>query len=284
MSSIFTIAALTFREAARRRILLAGFVLGVIFLVIYGLGVHYIIQEALVDAPKAGRTLLSSQLSNFFLIAGLYVVNTLTGMMVVLTSVDTLSGEISSGLMHTIISKPLRRWEVVMGKWLGFVGLFTLYLLLMGGGAMGLVYAQSGYISPNPLAGLALMWLNAAILLSVSLLGGAIFSTLANGVLVFGLFGVAFIGGWIEQIGSFIPNAASSQTAVNIGVVTSLLMPVDALWRRASYEIQSGVMSAMGFGPFTAGSHPSNVMLVYAGLYLVVVLGLAMVKFSRRDI
>src|SRR4030042_3483652 len=114
-------------------------------------------------------------------------------MMTVLTSLDTLSGEIGSGTSHAPVSKPIRRWEVVLGKWLGFAGMLTLYLLLMGGGVMGFIYLRSGYMAPNPWSALALMWLNSLTLLSVSLLGGAILSTLANGVMVFGLYGVAFI-------------------------------------------------------------------------------------------
>jgi hypothetical protein len=51
--------------------------------------------------------------------------------------------------------------------------------------------------------------------------GGALFSTLTNGGMVFGLFSVAFIGGWIEQFGAFLSN----QTAINIGIIASLLPP-----------------------------------------------------------
>ena len=282
--NLHIIAALTFREAARRRILLAALVLGIVFLVIYGLGAHFILQESTSSVSEARRALLNSQISNFLLMAGLYVVNMLTGMMVVLTSVDTLSGEIASGVMHTVLSKPMRRWEIVIGKWLGFMFMFTLYLLLMGGGVIVIVYLQSSYMAPHPANALALMWLNAAILLSVSLLGGTSLSTLANGVLVFGLFGVSFIGGWIEQIGSFIPDMTTNQTALNIGVITSLILPVDALWRRAAYELQSGVMAAVGFTPFTARAYPSSLMLVYAGLYLLVIVIIAIYRFSKRDV
>ena len=84
-----------------------------------------------------------NQISNFLLMAGMYVVNFLTAMMTVLTSVDTLSGEISSGTIHTLVSKPVRRWEIVLGKWLGFAGMLTLYLLLMAGGVMLIVYLRS---------------------------------------------------------------------------------------------------------------------------------------------
>jgi ABC-type transport system involved in multi-copper enzyme maturation permease subunit len=275
----FVIARLTFREAGRRKILLAAFVLGLIYLVIYGVGFFFVNQETTRSQIGPGLMELN-QIRNFLFMAGLYVVNFLTVMMAVLTSVDTLSGEIATGTVHTLVSKPVQRWEIVFGKWLGFAGMLTLYLLLMAGGTIGLVYVISGYIAPNVLSGLGLMWMNAVLLLGVSLAGGAVLSTLANGVLVFGMFGIAFIGGWIEQIGSFIQN----QTAVNVGIISSLIIPSEALWKRAAFEMQSPLVSALGFSPFTAASMPSQIMVLYGLIYGVLALLLAIRLFTRRDL
>jgi hypothetical protein len=158
--------------------------------------------------------------------------------------------------------------------------MLSLYLLLMAGGTIALVYFNSGYLAPNVLQGLALLWMNAVLLLGISLAGGAILSTLANGVLVFGLFGIAFVGGWIEQIGSYINN----QTAVNVGIISSLLIPSEALWKRAAFEMQSPLVSALGFSPFTAASMPSQIMVVYGMVYALAALLLAIRLFDRRDL
>jgi ABC-type transport system involved in multi-copper enzyme maturation permease subunit len=252
--TIFVIARLTFREAGRRKILLAALLLGLAYLVIYGLGFYYVDQD--VNNSQFGPGLLEvNQIHNFLFMAGLYVVNFLTVVMAVLTSVDTLSGEIASGTIHTLVSKPVQRWEIVFGKWMGFAGMLTLYLLLMAGGTIGLVYFISGYIAPNVLRGLGLLWMNA-------------------------VFGIAFIGGWIEQIGSFIQN----QTAVNVGIISSLLIPSEALWKRAAFEMQSPIVSALGFSPFTAASMPSTLMVIYGVAYTVLALLLAITLFNRRDL
>jgi ABC-type transport system involved in multi-copper enzyme maturation permease subunit len=277
--TILVIARLTFREAGRRKILLAALVLGLIYLAIYAVGFYYVNQET--TRSQFGPGLLElNQIRNFLFMAGLYVVNFLTVMMAVLTSVDTLSGEIASGTIHTLVSKPVQRWEIVFGKWLGFAGMLTLYLLLMAGGTIGVVYIISGYIAPNVLRGMGLLWMNALLLLGVSFAGGAILSTLANGVLVFGLFGIAFVGGWIEQIGSFIQN----QTAVNVGIISSLIIPSEALWKRAAFEMQSPMVTALGFSPFTASSMPSLIMVLYGMVYAVLALLLAINFFNRRDL
>jgi ABC-type transport system involved in multi-copper enzyme maturation permease subunit len=279
----FVIARLTFFEALRRKILLAALLLGLLFLIVYGLGFHFI----MVDIEKnfdTSRMIELNQIRNFLLMAGMYVVNFLAVMMAVLTSVDTLSGEISSGTIQTVVAKPIRRWEIVTGKWLGFAVMLSLYLLLMGGGVLGLVYLRSGYSAPNPLGALVFMLLNALILLTVSILGGTTLSTLANGVLVFGLYGVAFLGGWIESIGALLPDASASRTAINIGVITSLIMPSEALWKRAAHDLQSSLVAALGISPFGANIYPSAVMIAYSTLYLIAAFILAVRLFNQRDL
>jgi ABC-type transport system involved in multi-copper enzyme maturation permease subunit len=276
----FVIASLTFREAARRKILLAALLLGIVFLAIYGFGFHFVIQEMEREGGGPPGLLERNEITNFLLMAGLYAVNFLTVIMAVLTSVDTLSGEIASGTIHTLVSKPVRRWEIVLGKFTGFTGMISLYLLLMAGGVMGLVYLIAGYIAPNAIRGLGLMWFNAVLLLGVSFLGGATLSTLANGVMVFGLFGIAFVGGWIEQIGAFIPN----QTAINIGILSSLIMPTEALWKRVVFEMQSPIVRALGFSPFSSSSVPSPFMVGYACFYGLLALILTIRQFNKRDL
>jgi ABC-type transport system involved in multi-copper enzyme maturation permease subunit len=268
---------LTFHEARRRRILWVALLLGLAFIALFALGFYFIHREM---QREMGNMRQLPEAFNFFLMAGLYVVNFLIVMMAVLTSVDTVAGEIASHTIQAIATKPIQRWEIILGKWLGFAAMLAGYVVLMAGGVMVAVYAIARYVSPNPWQGIGLMYLEGALLLSLSFLGGTRLSTLANGALVFMLYGLAFIGGWIEQIGSLLRN----ETAVNLGIVASLIMPSEALWRRAAYVLQPPVIRDLGFTPFATTSTPSPAMVVYAGLYVLVTLGGAMWAFSRRDL
>ncbi|MBN1249970.1 MAG: ABC transporter permease [Anaerolineae bacterium] len=280
MAPTFVIARLTFREAARRKILLAALLLGLVFLALYGTGLYFTHQD-FARSGELRNPLISNPIFNFLLLAGLYVVNFLFAVMTVLTSVDTVAGEIASGTVHAIAAKPVRRWEILLGKWLGFVVMMTLYLVLMAGGVTTLSRTLTGYVAPHMLRGLSLIWLNGMVLLNLSLLGGVYLSTLANGVVAFAAYGIAFLGGWLEQIGSLL----HSTTAVNVGIVSSLLMPGEALWKRAAFEMRSPVVDVIGFSPFTSGSSvPSPLMIVYAIAYAMLALGLALWGFSRRDL
>lgn len=276
-NSTFVIAHLTFREAARRWILWVAFIMGALFLTVYGLGYREIYKEIIREGTNP---LQLREFANFLQMMGLYAVNFLTLIIAVLTSVDTLAGEINSGTIHTLVSKPIRRWQIILGKWLGFSFMLSLYLLLMAGGVILTGSIISGRVPHNIAQGLFLMWMNVILVLSISICGGAILSTLANGVLAFGLYGVAFIGGWVEQFGAFMNNP----TAVNIGIISSLIMPSEALWKRAAYEMQSPIAAAFGMTPFASISTPSPLMLIYTASYAVAAISLGIYFFNQRDL
>ena len=281
MNKISIIARMTFREAVRRRILLVGLVLGILFLIIFSIGFRMIYGAIIIESAESAMSrVFQAEASNFLLTAGLYAVAFLSVAMGALLSADTLAGEINSGTIQTIVTKPIRRSDVVIGKWLGFAGLLALYSLLMSGGVVLSVYFQAGYLPDNLLAGLSLIYLEGLVVMTVALACSSTMPALATGGLVFGLYGLAFIGGWIEQIGAIFRN----QTAVQVGIVSSLIIPTEALWRRAIYMIQSPLSSALEMTPFSTLSVPSTLMVVYAFVYLAVMLWLATNTFKHRDI
>ena len=276
MNTIATITWLTFHEARRRRMVLAGIGMGVVLILLFTLGVSQINAELMREEPNA---VVRQQIYSFLLMAGLYVVHFMTIMLAIFASVDTVSGEIASHTIQTLVTKPVQRWQILLGKWLGYALMLVLYLLMLGGGIMLAMYLLVGYLPSNPVQGLLLLALEALVLLSVSLLGGTWVATLTNGVLLFLLYGLAFIGAWVEQIGALL----QSQSAVNIGIIASLLLPVEALWRRAAYLMQPPLSNAMPT-PFSTASVPSEAMVIYAAVYALLALGLAVRTFSRRDL
>jgi ABC-type transport system involved in multi-copper enzyme maturation permease subunit len=148
------------------------------------------------------------------------------------------------------------------------------------GGINAITFAMAGVTAHHLAQGFALMWLESLLLLSVTICFGTRYSTLTNGVLALGLVGLAFLGGWIEQIGSL----THTPSAVNVGIVASLIMPSEALWRRAVNDMQSPLAAVFNFSPFQSASLPSATMVFYAGAYAALALLLAVRRFSRRDL
>ena len=278
MQTVLIFAELTIRETQRRKVLWLALVLALGFLAILSVGLYFIFQDleqfgADTDQKEVVLGVLFS--------AALYMVNFLVIVMAILVSVTAVSSEIDSHTIETLVTKPARRWEIILGKWLGYAGILTLYTLLLVGGLMLLYRWQTGLAINNSAAGLGLLLLQGLMILSLTLLGGTRLSTLANGVLAFMMVGIAFIGGWVEQIGSMLQN----ETAVDIGIVTSLIMPTEILWRQALALLQPRITSStFTAGPFVVLSQPSDLMIGYAVAYTAVLLLLSLVAFSRRDL
>lgn len=281
MNPIAIIARLTFREAVRRKIVLAAILLGIGFLIVYSIGFHMIYsQVSTIRSSDPTQALVNRESMNFLFLAGLYTITFLSVAMAALLSADTLAGEIASGSVQTVATKPIHRRDVVLGKWLGFAGLLGLYQVLMAGGVTLSVWLQSGYLAPHIPAGVPLIFLESLLVMTVALMCSSRLTALATGAVVFGLYGLSFIGGWVEQIGAVVHN----QTAINVGIITSLIIPSEALWRRAAYEMQSPLSGALGVSPFGTTSVPSLAMIVYAVIYILLALALALRFFSRRDL
>jgi ABC-type transport system involved in multi-copper enzyme maturation permease subunit len=274
MRRILTIAQLTFLEARRRKIVPSVVICGALFLLVYGIALHFVAQRL------EGEPLLQRQaVLQVITLAGLYVANFLTIAVAVLLPVDTLSGEIASGVMQTLASKPLNRAEIVLGKWLAFLGMSAAYFAFTAGGVLLILRVIAGHVQPHMTVALPLLLLGSALMLSISLAGGARLSTVSNAIVAFAFYGIAFIGGWIEQIGTM----TASSSARNIGTVISLVSPIDSLWRRAAVEMSPG-LTGLQFSPFGASNVPSNAMIAWAVGFMAVALALAVSAFRRRPL
>jgi hypothetical protein len=107
---------------------------------------------------------------------------------------------------------------------------------------------------------------------------------LTAGIIAFILYAVSNVAGMVEQFGHLVRN----QTLIDIGIVTSLLIPSDAIWKMAAARLQPqavGLLETLRVGGvFSVINPPSIWMALYAAVYLVAILGAALVLFERRDL
>jgi len=270
-------AGITFREAARKKILWTAFIAGIGFLLVFGIGLHFQVEDFRTSTVPP---FLRYQIIGSMLMVGLYTVDLLAVVMTTLTSVDTISGEIISGTIHAIATKPLSRWEILIGKWIGFVGMVGAYVAIMFGGTIAEGYWIGGVTTQHPVRGVLLIFLECVLALSVTFMFGTWFSTLTNGVIVLGLLGLAFMGGWLEQMSGF----TEGSRLVMVGIVSSLIMPSESVWRRAAFEMESPLAGALQFSPFADISVPSVAMIGYTCVYLLGALAVAIYHFQHRDL
>ncbi len=275
MRGLILVAGLTLREAARRRILLVAGLGAVAFLGLFGVGMAHVVDEM----SSHPMTLIERRIGlGLMTVAGLYAAHVLTVLAAVVLPVDTLAGEIQSGAVQTLAVKPLRRADIVMGKWLAHALVLLVYLTVLAGGVLVITRLEASFTPPRLAEGLPLMALEGLLLLSVSIAGGTRFSTIANGMLAFGLVGIAFVGNVVEQIGTRLGN----DSARNVGIVASLVMPSEALWQKAASAMQPDFLRELAMTPFSPASVPSTAMVVWAAGYLAVALLVGLASFERR--
>jgi ABC-type transport system involved in multi-copper enzyme maturation permease subunit len=280
--SALPITRLSVKEAVSRRLLLAGVLLSLAFLVLFALGFNALYSRA--SEAGQGETALAGGIMT---ILGLYIVQFLIAFLALFLATGAVSSEVDSGTLHAILARPLSRRSWLGQRWLAFAGTIAVYAVLMAGILLMIARVIAGYGAVAPLRAISLLVLEGLVLLSLGFLGSTLWSTLANGAVAFSLFGMAWLAGIIEFAGEMVGNDLMR----NIGIAVSLLVPSDALWRGAAYYLQSpaflavsAVDDAGGAGPFGGSAPPSAALIGWSIAYVVLLLAVAARRFAHRDL
>jgi ABC-2 type transport system permease protein len=277
MNGIWIMAGVTMREAARRRIVWTALIAAALLLGVFAIALRL---QVLEFQGRAMSPFIRYQVDAGMVMIGLYTCDLLAVVLTILTSIDTLAGEIRSGTIQAIATKPLARWQILAGKYVGFLIMIAVYVAATFSATIAVGHAVTGVAPVHVLRGFLLIVFECLIALAVTFMLGTWFSTLTTGVLALGLQGLAFMGGWLEQVSGF----SQSAQIIRLGVISSLVMPTESLWRRAAYEMQTPLAGSLRFSPFANVSIPSPTAVAYAGLFLCVVLAVALAHFRRRDL
>jgi ABC-2 type transport system permease protein len=277
MRNIVTIAHLTLAEARRRKIVLAAALVALAFITLFGAALFFAHRDMIND-PKTSfpqRQIALTMLT----VVGFFAANFLSVVFALLLPIDTLSGEIDSGVMQTLAAKPLDRAEIVLGKWAGHLLIAFVYLLGICTGITLIVRVIAGFVPVNVAPALPLMLLEITLLLSVSIAGSARLNTITNAVVAVAFYAIAFVGGFVEQVGSVV----GLPSARNIGIVVSLISPADSLWRLAIHSMQPAIVRSLET-PLTTFSVPTFWMVWWAMGFTGLTLVYAVRTFGRRNL
>lgn len=232
------------------------------------------------DVLRAERDRGATVFFNSHLLSEIEVTCDRVAFITILTSIDTVAGELSSGTIQAIATKPISRSQLLLGKFIGFAGMIIVYVAVTFGATVVVAHSVTGVLPQHPVRGLLLIIFECLVALSLTFMFGTWVSTLTNGIIVLGLQAVTFVGGWLEQVSGF----SQSAHIVTLGIASSLLMPGESLWRRAAYEMQTPLAGSLSFSPFANVSIPSMTAVIYAGVYFSVVLSVALYRFQERDL
>jgi ABC-type transport system involved in multi-copper enzyme maturation permease subunit len=281
MRTALIIMSLTVREAVRRRLVAALVVITLGMVVLSAWGFEKLSHSRSLTSGETSLAVPEAFILFMFMFSFVVALSASA------IASPSVSGEIDSGVLQAVIARPVRRGEVLAGKWLGLAALLAAYTALVSGLEVAVVKAVSGYIPPNPAAAAALLFAEGAVLLTLVLLLSTRLSALAAGVVGVALFGAAWIMGVAGTLGVAF-RVGSLHTAA---VISQYLLPTDGLWHGAIYYLEptSFITRQLGEGPdvqgpfFTSGP-PSWQYLTWAVIWLLLVGVLGLVSLQRREL
>jgi ABC-2 type transport system permease protein len=280
--TVLTVAALTLREASRRRVLLALSVLTVVLIALSTWGFSRFAAESggtltSGEARLTASIVLNLVMFGYSLIAALGTAF-LTG--------PTLAGETESGIALSLLARPIRRSAFLLGKWLGLVAFGSGFVVLAGLAQCLVVRATVDYWPPHPATALALLAAQTTVLLTLAVLLATAISPMASGVVAVGLFCTTWVAGVVGGIGASLDN----QAVARVGTVSRMLLPTDGLWRGAMNAFQDPAALTLFGGsegeafPFLSAAPLTAAYLGWAAVWVAMIWGLAATSFLRKDL
>lgn len=290
LRAVLIIARLTLREASRRRLLIAVVVLTFVLVGISAWGFQRITSLSCGDGGQPCSPLEQKFLAAILLTLITFMYSFVFALGAVFVAAPVIAAEVESGVLLAILPRPLHRNELVLGKWLGVAILVGGYAIVTTGSEFLAVRLLVGYTPSHPLTAIAFLVGQSLVMLTLALVFSTRLAPMTSGIIALALFGLAWIGGIAQTIGA----ALGSDTVRNVGLATKIVLPADGLWRGALFNIQPSFVDALEQASYTDGDPTGNPFFVltpppvsyvaWAVLWILLMLGLAMFSFSRRDI
>ena len=281
--TVLTIAALTIREATRRRVLMALSVLTLALIALSGWGFSRLAAESGGSALTSGEARLTASIVLNLVMFGFSLIAALG---TAFLAGPTVSGESESGIALAVLARPIRRSAYLLGKWLGLAVFGSGFVVLAGLAQILVVRATVDYWPPDPVAALALLAAQTTVLLTLAVLLSTAISPMASGVVAVGLFGTTWVAGVVGGVGASLGN----ESVARVGEVSRVLLPTDGLWRGAMHGFQDP-SALLQFGdeggqafPFLSAAPLTAAYLVWAAVWVAMVWGLAAASFVRKDL
>jgi ABC-type transport system involved in multi-copper enzyme maturation permease subunit len=281
--TVLTVAALTLREASRRRVLLAIGALTAVLLALSAWGFSRLASSSGDSTLTSGEARLTASIMLNLVMFGFSLIAALG---TAFLAGPTLAGETESGIALAVLARPIRRTDFLLGKWFGLV-VFGTGFVVVAGLAQCLVVRQTvDYWPPDPAIALALLAAQTILLLTLAVLLSTAVSPMASGVVTVGLFGATWIAGVVGGIGASLDNPSVER----VGTVSRMLLPTDGLWRGAMHAFQDP-SALIEFGtddveafPFLSVASLTPTYLLWIAVWVAMIWGLAAVSFLRKDL
>lgn len=293
--AVFTIAGLTLREAVRRRTLVGAFLLGLLVLALSC--ILFFIKARLQNRVEVGRLTPHEAWGEFYPAARsvvtvlcLAAIKGLGGLFAILLAGGAISGEIERGVLAVILPKPIPRWHILLGKWIGMSIILIGSVLVWTAMAWASLTAQT-HVNLTPMLHAGLIstlfpLLFMTVTLSLSTFAQRVFGT----SLAVALCALAWFDGILDSIATIY----DVDILHTFSKFAGLVVPQGYVSWWVHDATESIVTETGPFGRL--GSSPRflqdwgilhdlpNLDALYVGVYILIVFLIGVFIFHRRDV
>ncbi len=257
---VWAIALNTFREAIRHRILY-GIIAAVVGLNLFALVLG---EMSLNEEDRVARDI------------GLAGVSLFGSVTAIVLGVSLLYGEIQRRTIHTIVSKPLERYEFVLGKFGGMKITLTALVALFSLAMAGLLAVQGVAFTGSVAKALILAYFEVLVVAALAIFFSSFASPFLSGIFTFALF---FVGRVTPEMRDAIAHSRSDLTRDVLSAALKIV-PDLHLFSISGGEVRGQHVTV--HGEFVSWSYVGGAG-GYAALWIGILLALAIAIFSRRD-
>ncbi len=261
MRSIVSIASTTVGEAIRRKVLLVILLIGLLFMIIApGLGVL---------SARSELTVLKSMM--------LGIIQLTSAVIAIVLTVYMIPNEIERRTIYTILSKPVQRWQFLVGKYFGAVLALGLMMALMTVVLLAVfLYMQQDIhqaveISKAP----AIYFVQMSLLAAVAIFFSTFVSPLVNFFLAGGIYLLGSL--FAPFFNSLQENAHSPLLAKKAAQFVNIILPNFAMFNTQNPIINPSQSIGSESGYYLNAA-------IYGAIYIGILLVAGILIFDRREV
>jgi Cu-processing system permease protein len=208
---------------------------------------------------------------------GLAGISLFSVMLAIVLGVSLMHKEIDRKTLYPVLSKPVARWEFLLGKYLGMALTLALAMVLLGGVFFAVLAVQGGAPSHALFLALFLVYLEVLVVTAVAMLFSSFSTPFVSGVLTLGTF---VVGRNLDTLELFL-RAEEVKVVPGLFRAATVVFPNLYLFYPSGRALESqwvsvhGAFVSSGYILSTAG---------YGAAYIAVCLVMAIILFSRRDL
>jgi ABC-type transport system involved in multi-copper enzyme maturation permease subunit len=283
---MIVIARLTIRELVRRRVVWVLAALSILSVALVGWGLERLVTLSRADGVDEVQIRIGvSQV--LILIA--FMFSFVLAMTAAFVGAPAVGGDLESGVALAVLARPIRRIEVLVGRWLGCACVVVAYTVASGLLAIGVAFLISGYGPPEPFLAISFLSGQALVLLTLTLALGSVLPSIAAGAIAVVAYGL----GWMAGVMAGVAAVLGVQLLGQVAEVSRWILPSDGLWRGVVYGLEPPFVVLLAAGrtqqiaeanPFYASAPPPLAFVVWSVIWVGLVLGIAGWWFERRDL